>query len=98
MIASRSPLSENESSQQYIILNIHGHSHYPFGLSHIGQTMIVNPGALRDCRFAILSLVQLDKDKFMERDRERGKYMQHFSRDKIWIIEGVEFFVIPYNY
>ncbi|CAG8746588.1 9946_t:CDS:2, partial [Funneliformis mosseae] len=62
MIASRSPLSPNESSQHYITINIHGHSHYPFGLSHVGQTMILNPGALRDGRFAILSLVQLDKD------------------------------------
>ncbi|CAI2175541.1 1863_t:CDS:2 [Funneliformis geosporum] len=92
-IASRSPLSLNEPSQHYITINIHGHSHYPFGLSHVGQTMIVNPGALKDGRFAILTLVQLDKDKFMEEDGERREYMQHFSRDKIWIIEGAEFFV-----
>ncbi|RIA98701.1 Metallo-dependent phosphatase-like protein [Glomus cerebriforme] len=94
MIALRSPLLPNESSKQYITLNIHGHSHYPFGLSHIGQTMIVNPGALRDGRFAILSLSQIDRDKLMERDKERRKYMQHFSRDKIWNLEGLEFLLI----
>ncbi|CAB4406408.1 unnamed protein product [Rhizophagus irregularis] len=94
MIASRSPLSPDESSKQYIMLNIHGHSHYPFGLSHIGQTMIVNPSALRDGRFAILSLAQIDKDEFMEKDKERREYMKSFSRDKIWILGGVEFLLL----
>jgi hypothetical protein len=94
MIALQSPLSPNESCKQYIMINIHGHSHYPFGLSHIGQTMIINPGALRDGRFAIVSLAQIDRDKFMERDKERRAYMQHFSRDVIWNLEGLEFFLV----
>ncbi|GBB91889.1 hypothetical protein RclHR1_01930031 [Rhizophagus clarus] len=94
MIALRSPLLPGESSKQYIPLNIHGHSHYPFGLSHIGQTMIVNPSALRDGRFTILSLVQMDKDEFIKKDKERRKYMEYFSRDKIWNIEGVEFLLL----
>uniref|UniRef100_A0A1D1XPM3 Uncharacterized protein MJ1162 n=1 Tax=Anthurium amnicola TaxID=1678845 RepID=A0A1D1XPM3_9ARAE len=93
MIASRSPLWPDEPSKQYITLHIHGHSHYPFGLSHIGQTMIVNPGALRDGRFAILSLVQTIKDKLMERDKERINYIKYFSKDKIWNLGGVEFLI-----
>jgi hypothetical protein len=94
MIVLRSPLLPGESPKQYIPLNIHGHSHYPFGLSHIGQTMIVNPSALRDGRFAILSLVQMDKDEFAEKDKERINYMTGFSRDKIWTLGGVEFLLL----
>jgi len=94
MIALRSPLWPDEPSKQYITLNIHGHSHYPFGLSHIGQTMIVNPGALRDGRFAILSLMQTDKDKLMKRDKGRNKYIKYFSKDKIWNLGEVGFLLI----
>ncbi|CAG8721909.1 5686_t:CDS:2, partial [Dentiscutata heterogama] len=46
--SGRTPLSSENSSQCNIMFNIHGHSHYPFGLSHLGQTFIINPGPLQE--------------------------------------------------
>ncbi|CAG8650463.1 455_t:CDS:2 [Acaulospora morrowiae] len=48
ILESRSPLTPDSPPNCKVVVNIHGHSHYPFGLSHLGQTMIVNPGPLRD--------------------------------------------------
>ncbi|CAG8776108.1 7470_t:CDS:10, partial [Gigaspora margarita] len=59
------PLSSEDSSQCNIMFNIHGHSHFPFGLSHLGQTFVINPGSLQEGRFAILTLENFNKEKLL---------------------------------
>jgi Icc-related predicted phosphoesterase len=40
------------------ILYLHGHSHYSFGMAQLKNSAIVNPGPLRDGRFACILLDQ----------------------------------------
>ncbi|CAJ0646477.1 11222_t:CDS:2 [Entrophospora sp. SA101] len=97
-IMSSSPSSEtNSSSLKHdirIINNIHGHSHWSFGLSHIGQTAIINPGAFEDGRFAILSMVKLRKDELIARDIERKVYYESSAKNQFWVIAGLEMLVL----
>ncbi|CAJ0753446.1 18853_t:CDS:2, partial [Entrophospora sp. SA101] len=97
-IMSSSPSSEtNSSSFKHdirIINNIHGHSHWSFGLSHIGQTAIINPGAFEDGRFAILSMVKLRKDELIARDIERKVYYESSAKNQFWVIAGLEMLVL----
>ncbi|KAJ3092335.1 hypothetical protein HK102_008485 [Quaeritorhiza haematococci] len=39
-----------------LLMHIHGHSHAAWGLSHLGSIPVVNPGAMRDGRFAIATI------------------------------------------
>ncbi|CAG8667386.1 5532_t:CDS:2, partial [Racocetra fulgida] len=64
ILEKSTPLSPEDSSQCNIMFNIHGHTHCAFGLSHLGQTLIINPGPLQEGRFAILTLEQFNKEKF----------------------------------
>ena len=45
------------------ILAISGHIHEAFGIDSIGQTLLLNPGALCDGRFATVEII-----------KENGKY------------------------
>ncbi|CAG8435349.1 5561_t:CDS:2 [Diversispora eburnea] len=93
ILESKTSTPENPLNYN-IVINIHGHSHYPFGLSHIGQTMVINPGPLGDGRFAILTLSQLDKEILLQRDKERINYYRNFNKSNFWVMEGLEFFFV----
>ena len=41
-----------------ILLNIHGHTHESAGICNLGNTTIINPGALKEGKFAIMKLKQ----------------------------------------
>ena len=43
-----------------ILFHVHGHSHNCWGMSQVGKIPVINPGALKDGRFAIAELVCLD--------------------------------------
>ncbi|RHZ47937.1 hypothetical protein Glove_564g32 [Diversispora epigaea] len=93
ILESRTSTPENQLNYN-IAINIHGHSHYPFGLSHIGQTMVINPGPFCDGRFAILTLSQLDKEILLQRDKERMNYYKNSNKSNFWVMEGLEFFFV----
>ncbi|KAJ1649764.1 hypothetical protein IWQ61_009249 [Dispira simplex] len=38
------------------VLHIHGHAHRAWGLAHLGPLRVLNPGALRDGRFSVVTL------------------------------------------
>ncbi len=63
--------------RQNVILNIHGHSHARFGLSHIGRIPILNPGALLHGRYALLTL--------------RESLSSIFKGKKTWAIDDISF-------
>ncbi|CAG8460351.1 5946_t:CDS:2 [Cetraspora pellucida] len=88
ILEKRTPLSPEDSSQCNIMFNIHGHTHYAFGLSHLGQTLIINPGSLQEDRFAILTLEQLNKEKLFVGE------MQGSDRINSWSMAGLEFFIL----
>ncbi|CAG8619910.1 12746_t:CDS:2 [Ambispora gerdemannii] len=88
------PNTDLQSKYQVITVNIHGHSHYPFGLTHIGQTMIINPGPLRDGRFAILKMERIERELLLKRDLERKLILEHLNNEKVWSVVGLEFFFI----
>ena len=50
------------------ILAVSGHIHEAFALDSIGQTVVLNPGALCDGRFAIAEII-----------KENGKYKVNAS-------------------
>ncbi|KAJ3021699.1 hypothetical protein HKX48_007985 [Thoreauomyces humboldtii] len=39
-----------------LMFHVHGHSHAAWGISHLGSVPVINPGALRDGRFAIATI------------------------------------------
>ena len=41
------------------VVNLHGHSHFSWGVTRLGETEVVNPGPLRDGRYALLEFVYL---------------------------------------
>jgi len=43
-------------NQKRILMNIHGHTHHSLGMTRLGKTFILNPGALRTGHFSILTL------------------------------------------
>ncbi|CAG8488531.1 5072_t:CDS:2 [Dentiscutata erythropus] len=90
--SGRTPLSSEDSSQCNIMFNIHGHSHYPFGLSHLGQTFIINPGPLQEGRFAILTLENFNKEKLLI--GEMKDFYQCSNRINSWFMVGLELFVL----
>lgn len=96
ILKSRTPTPGNILNQldSNIAINIHGHSHYPFGLSHVGRTMVINPGPLCDGRFVILTLRQLDKEILLHKDKERIKYYMASNKSSFWVTEGVEFYFL----
>eukprot|EP00792_Barthelona_sp_PAP020_P005522 TRINITY_DN2682_c0_g1_i1.p1 TRINITY_DN2682_c0_g1~~TRINITY_DN2682_c0_g1_i1.p1 ORF type:complete len:272 (-),score=65.07 TRINITY_DN2682_c0_g1_i1:345-1160(-) len=57
---STSLLSILEDYHEHIPLWLHGHVHEGWGLTHFGSTTIVNPGALKDGRFAIIQLLEVE--------------------------------------
>ncbi|KAJ1994727.1 hypothetical protein H4R33_000150 [Dimargaris cristalligena] len=65
---------ENMSRLHPVALNIHGHSHHAWGLGRSGRVPVVNPGALRDGRFVIVTLSKVagsgDSDQWMMTDCE----------------------------
>ncbi|KAJ3274295.1 hypothetical protein HDV01_003139 [Terramyces sp. JEL0728] len=38
------------------MVHVHGHSHHCFGMTRIGENLVVNPGALEDGRYAVLEI------------------------------------------
>ncbi|CAG8514723.1 3273_t:CDS:2 [Paraglomus brasilianum] len=77
-----------------LTVNVHGHTHFPFGISHIGRTVIVNPGPLRDGRFAILTLERHSQDELIHKDTSRKRLTEALQRKQVWIVSGVEFYLI----
>jgi len=58
----------NPKYRENIVVNIHGHIHLGFGMSHIGNIPVINPGSLRgktseENRFVILTMVQSKKTR-----------------------------------
>ncbi|KAG9285397.1 hypothetical protein G9A89_010872 [Geosiphon pyriformis] len=95
LIQSQSPSSaEPDTSHHMIAVNIHGHSHYPFGLTHIGQTMVINPGPLGDGRFAILTMEHFEREILLKRDAERNPLLKCLKNEKVWGVSSLEFFFI----
>lgn len=47
-----------------IILNIHGHTHDGYGQFRLNDTVIANPGSVRDKRYAIITLSKITKDEW----------------------------------
>ena len=77
-----------------ITVNVHGHTHFSFGISHIGRTMIVNPGPLRDGRFAILTLERRSLDELIRKDTSGQRFTEALQREQVWIVAGVEFYLV----
>ncbi|RKO85907.1 hypothetical protein BDK51DRAFT_29714, partial [Blyttiomyces helicus] len=72
------PGTKKTKSMSHIALHVHGHSHASWGVSHLGIVPIINPGPLRDGRFAVAEIEQgLD---------------EHFKRK--WRLVRVEFGVV----
>ncbi|CAG8471774.1 12110_t:CDS:10 [Ambispora leptoticha] len=85
LLTSLTPSSDDlQSKNKVITVNIHGHSHYPFGLTHIGRTMIINPGPLCDGRFAILKMERMPREELLKRDTERNSFFKHLNKEKVW--------------
>ncbi|KAI9092892.1 hypothetical protein DFS34DRAFT_632253 [Phlyctochytrium arcticum] len=51
----------------HVLFNVHGHSHASWGLSQLGNVPIINPGPLRDGRYATVTLERLMDEKFQQR-------------------------------
>lgn len=58
-----------------ILFHVHGHSHSAWGISHLGKIPIINPGPLRDGRFAIVTI----------------RHGLGVGLVQQWILDGVEF-------
>ncbi|TPX58698.1 hypothetical protein PhCBS80983_g02947 [Powellomyces hirtus] len=58
-----------------MLFHVHGHSHSAWGLSHLGSIPIINPGPLRDGRFAIATIEHGYGEGLVQR----------------WALTGVEF-------
>ncbi|CAG8539297.1 9113_t:CDS:2, partial [Paraglomus occultum] len=90
-IANESPRkTPDDVDRLTITVNVHGHSHFPFGFSHIGRTMIVNPGPLRDGRFAILTLERRSLNEVTSGIR----FSEALQREQAWVVADVEFYCI----
>ncbi|XP_064405330.1 uncharacterized protein LOC135350462 isoform X2 [Halichondria panicea] len=50
-----------EELQHHVILNVHGHTHEASGQVTIGNTTVINPGALMDGNFGLYTLQQTNK-------------------------------------
>ncbi|KAJ3170187.1 hypothetical protein HDU88_008813 [Geranomyces variabilis] len=53
-----SPRSKTANPFGGILFHTHGHSHSAWGISHLGTIPIINPGPLRDGRFAVVTVEQ----------------------------------------
>ena len=53
----------NKIDTDRIFLNIHGHTHEGAGECKLGNTTIINPGALKEGKFAILTLKREEMDE-----------------------------------
>ncbi|CAG8593082.1 19455_t:CDS:10, partial [Racocetra persica] len=89
ILKKSTPLSPEDSSQCNIMFNIHGHTHCAFGLSHLGQTLIINPGPLQEGRFAILTLEQFNKEKLLSMSDTQDFY-QCSDRISSWSMVGLD--------
>lgn len=49
---------EEEGVKRHIVAAVHGHSHNSAGMSSIGNVKVINPGALCDGNFALLTLAK----------------------------------------
>ena len=53
-------LLNEESVQNRVVVNIHGHTHDSWGMAQVGSVTVVNPGALMMKRYARLKLQRVD--------------------------------------
>ena len=70
MQESDKPIIESGSSNvmrlirenhKFFILAIHGHTHAASGVARVGETTVVNPGALQESRYAFVTLLLRDE-------------------------------------
>ncbi|KAI9002304.1 Metallo-dependent phosphatase-like protein [Gaertneriomyces semiglobifer] len=67
--------AENIDRPVNVLFNIHGHSHFSHGVSHLGRIPIINPGPLKDGRYAIATI----------------EHVLGMSMQMEWKLVGVEF-------
>eukprot|EP01027_Heterolobosea_sp_BB2_P003314 GEZU01005039.1.p1 GENE.GEZU01005039.1~~GEZU01005039.1.p1 ORF type:complete len:335 (-),score=54.73 GEZU01005039.1:26-1030(-) len=72
-------LLESSFMQQHVFLNIHGHTHPGFGVSKVGRVQVLNPGSLKENRFALLRL----------------RKSSGIANSGSWALESVEFVCLP---
>jgi len=54
----------------------------------------VNPGPLRDGRFAILSMVKVRKEDLVSREVERRVLYENARKNEFWIVGSLELFTL----
>ncbi|KND03623.1 uncharacterized protein SPPG_01099 [Spizellomyces punctatus DAOM BR117] len=56
LAARPAPPSTPSKVSPNLLFHVHGHSHSAWGVSHLGKIPVINPGPLRDGRFAIATI------------------------------------------
>ncbi|KAI9145418.1 Metallo-dependent phosphatase-like protein [Paraphysoderma sedebokerense] len=85
--------SKERQTDNKILINIHGHSHYSYSLTRIGNIPIFNPGPMENGRFGIIHLSYDDVDSRLNEEK-KVNYPSHSVGIKRWKIVGTERWIV----